>query len=88
MPGNPNITVDVVVNGVGTPVTINGKQTVEQLIREALREAEQPHGGDLSGWQLRPAEGNTVFDFGQRVSEAGIADGAKLFLSKDAGGGG
>lgn len=88
MASGNNIRVEVVVSGKAVTVTINSHEKVEALIREALKEANQPHGDDLSAWQLRTAEGHIFADHSQRITDAGIVDGVKLFLNKDAGGGG
>ena len=87
MAGNDHITVEVVVSGFEVSVTINPHQSVQQLIRDALKEADQAHGDDLSGWELRTTGGH-AFDPNQTLSAAGIVSGVKLFLNKGAGGGG
>jgi hypothetical protein len=82
------ITVTVVVSTVSVSVTIKSDQSVEKLMKEALKEAGQHPHGDVSGWVLRSATGDHEFSPAQTIAEAGIVEGATLFLNKDAGGGG
>jgi hypothetical protein len=82
---NPNITVNVVVTSVPVDVTVNPHQSIAQLIREALRKAQQGDG-DIAGWELKTVGGNPLAPE-QRISEH-VADGDKLYLNKNAGGGG
>ena len=86
MPSNNQINVTVVVNGKAVPVTVNPNQKLEHLVREALKQAVGP-GTSLDGWLLKSGEGQQLV-LDQRVEDAGIEDGAKLFLNKDEGGGG
>jgi hypothetical protein len=82
---NPKITVSVVVTSVPVDVTVNPHQRIEQLIRDALRKAQQG-GGDIAGWELKTVGGDRLPP-DQRISEH-VADGDKLYLNKNAGGGG
>lgn len=82
---NPNITVHVVVTSVPVEVTVNPHEHIEQLIREALRKAQQG-GPDILGWELKTVGGD-LLDPNQRISDH-VVNGAKLYLNKNAGGGG
>jgi hypothetical protein len=82
---NPNITVHVVVTSVPVDVTVNPHQHIEQLIREALRKAEQG-ASDIAGWELKTVGGDLLAP-GERISDR-VSNGDKLFLNKNAGGGG
>ena len=87
MAGAHEITVTVVVSGARVGVTAKEHEKVAHLIREALKEAGIPHP-KVEDWTLRSAEGGGAIDPDLRVKEAGIADGATLFLDPDEGGGG
>lgn len=87
MAGPHKITVTVVVSGARLSVTENANQKVSHLIREALREAGIPHP-KVEDWTLRSADGGAAIDPDLRIEEAGIIDGATLFLDPDEGGGG
>ncbi len=87
MAGPHKITVTVVVSGARLSVTGHDDQKVEHLIREALKEAGIPHP-KVEDWTLRFADGGAAIDPELRIGEAGITDGAILFLDPDEGGGG
>lgn len=87
MAGPHKITVTVVVSGARLSVTENANQKVAKLIREALKEAGIPHP-KVEDWTLRFGDGGAVIDPDLRIEEAGITDGATLFLDPDEGGGG
>ena len=87
MAGAHEITVTVVVSGARVGVTAKENEKVAHLIREALKEAGIPHP-KVEDWTLRSADGGGVIDPDLRVKDAGIADGATLFLDPDEGGGG
>jgi hypothetical protein len=87
MAGPHEIKVTVVVSGARLSVTGHDDEKVEHLIREALREAGIPHP-KVEDWTLRFADGGAAIDPDLRIDEAGITDGAILFLDPDEGGGG
>lgn len=87
MAGAQKITITVVVSGARVSVTENVHQKVAHLIREALREAGIP-GPKVEDWTLRFADGGGAIDPDLNIENAGIADGAVLFLDPDEGGGG
>lgn len=87
MAGAQQITITVVVSGARVSVTENAHQKVAHLIREALRGAGIP-GPKLEDWTLRFADGGGAIDPDLKIENAGIADGAVLFLDPDEGGGG
>lgn len=87
MPGDHQITVTVVVSGAPLKVVVNRNQKVEQLIREALKEASIPHPS-LDEWTLRFPDGGAAINPSQQIGDAGINDGATLFLDPQEGGGG
>ncbi len=87
MAGPHKINVTVVVSGARLSATGNADQKVEHLIREALREAGIPHP-KVEDWTLRFADGGAAIDPDLRIDEAGITDGAILFLDPNEGGGG
>jgi hypothetical protein len=87
MAGAHEITVTVVVSGARVGVTAKEHEKVAHLIREALKEAGIPHP-KVEDWTLRSADGGGAIDPDLKVKEAGIADGATLFLDPDEGGGG
>lgn len=80
------ISVVVVVSGEDVAVTVNPHQKVAELVREALRESGN-QGQPLENWVLKTADGSSI-DFDQRVEDAGITEGMKLFLNPKAGEGG
>lgn len=81
------ISVTVVVSGARISVAVNTNQKVQHLIRKALDEAGIPHP-KVKEWTLRSASGGAAIDPDLSIEEAGIADGATLFLDPDEGGGG
>ena len=81
------ITLQVIVNGAPQTIDVNANQKVEQLIREALRIAGIG-SPNLAEWKLRFAQGGPEIDPRMKIEEAGIADGATLFLDPEEGGGG
>ena len=82
-----NIVVSVVVGGRAIEgIRVNVNQRVEQLIREALREAGLA-GANTDEWDLRNQGGQPI-DRALRIGEAGIAEGATLYLDPREGGGG
>jgi hypothetical protein len=87
MAGPHKITVTVIVSGARVSVTENSNQKVEHLIREALKEAGIPHP-KVDDWTLRFSDGGAAIDASQSIDEAGITNGATLFLDPDEGGGG
>jgi hypothetical protein len=87
MAGSHKITVTVVVSGARISVTENSNQKVSHLIREALKEAGIPHP-KVEDWTLRFGDGGAAIDPDLNIEEAGIANGATLFLDPDEGGGG
>jgi hypothetical protein len=87
MAGPHKITVTVVVSGARISVTENANQKVSHLIREALKEAGIPHP-KVEDWTLRFGDGGSAINPDLRIDEAGIANGATLFLDPDEGGGG
>ena len=86
MAKSENIQVQVVVSGQPTTIKVNLHQTVEQLVKEALKESGNK-GQPPSEWELRTSDG-TLIDQSLAVGAAGITDGATLFLSPRAGAGG
>ena len=81
-----NIDVIVVVSGQPEHIRVNVHQTLEQLVREALRESGN-EGQAPSDWELRLEDGS-LLDQGLRVQDAGVIAGMTLFLSPKAGAGG
>jgi|GEM_PF-958353 len=87
MAGPHKLTVTVVVSGARLSVSDSANHEVAHLIREALEEAGIPHP-KVDDWTLRFADGGAAIDPGLRIEQAGITDGAILFLDPDEGGGG
>lgn len=83
---DPNITVVVIVSGQPTSVKVNLHQKVDHLVREALNQTGNK-GQPPSEWDLRTASGSTI-DQNLTIEQAGITDGATLYLSPHAGAGG
>lgn len=79
------ITIIVVVSGEDVAVTVNTHQKVAQLVREALNESGN-QGQPVENWILKSDAG--AIDFEQRIADAGITDGMKLYLNPKAGEGG
>jgi hypothetical protein len=83
---NENIDVTVVVSGQPERLKVNVHQTLEHLVREALQKSNN-QGQAPGDWELRTEDGH-LLDQSQTVADAGIPDGATLFLSPKAGAGG
>lgn len=81
-----DIDVQIVVSGQSTTIRTNLHQTVEHLVKEALKESGNK-GQPPAEWELRTSDG-TLIDQALTVAAAGIADGMTLFLSPRAGAGG
>jgi hypothetical protein len=81
-----HVNVQIVVSGQPTAVKANINQTVEHLVKEALRESGNK-GQPASEWELRTSDG-ALIQQSIAVGAAGISDGAVLFLSPRAGAGG
>ncbi len=86
MAQSESILVHVVVSGQPTAVKANIHQTVEHLVKEALKESGNK-GQAPSEWELRTADG-TLIDQSLAIGAAGIVNGTTLFLSPRAGAGG
>ena len=86
MAKSENIQLQVVVSGQPSTIKVNVHQTVEQLVKEALKESGNK-GQPPSEWELRTSDG-TLIDQSLAIGAAGITDGATLFLSPRAGAGG
>ena len=86
MAKSESIQVQVVVSGQPTVVKVNVHQTVEHLVKEALKESGNK-GQPPSEWELRTSDG-TLIEQSLAIGAAGIADGTTLFLSPRAGAGG
>jgi len=80
MAKSENIQVQVVVSGQPTTIKVNVHQTVEQLVKEALKESGNK-GQPPSEWELRTSDG-TLIDQSLAVGAAGITDGGTLFLAR------
>lgn len=81
-----NINITVIVSGQPTSVKVNRHQKVDQIIKEALRETGN-QGQPSSEWELRTSSG-ALISLEKDVDDAGITDGATLYLSPRAGAGG
>lgn len=86
MPKKEVIDVQVVVSGQATTIHANLHQTVEHLVKEALK-ASGNKGQPPSEWELRTTDG-TLIDQALTVAAVGILEGMTLFLSPRAGAGG
>lgn len=78
--------MQVVVSGQATTLKVNVQQSVEHLVKEALKESGNK-GQPASEWELRTPDG-TLVDQALQISAAGIANHATLFLNPRAGAGG
>ena len=76
----------VVVSGQATALKVNSNQSVEHLVKEALKESGNK-GQPPSEWELRTSDG-TLIDHELSIGDAGITVGSTLFLSPRAGAGG
>jgi hypothetical protein len=86
MSKSPNIDVQIVVSGQTITIRTNLNQTVEHLVREALKESGN-RGQPADQWELRTSDGALV-DQSIKVEAAGIVGGVTLYLSPRAGAGG
>jgi hypothetical protein len=80
------VDVTVVVSGQGHAVTVNPNQTLEHLVKEALKVSGN-QGQAPGGWELRTEEG-ALLDQNSSVSDAGVSDNMTLYLNPHAGAGG
>lgn len=81
-----NLTLVVVVSG--QPVSLKGNvhQTVEHLVKEALKQSGN-QGQLPSEWELRRPDGSLI-DQALTIEASGIFEGMTLYLSPAAGAGG
>jgi hypothetical protein len=88
MPGEHGRPIDVtiVVSGEPHSTAFPLNQRLEQVVRRILNESGNT-GQDPSSWELRDANG-MLLDLSLTVSEAGLIEGATLFLTPRAGAGG
>jgi hypothetical protein len=84
MPDN-KLKLTVVVSGEDTAIVVNPHQSVDHLVREALKESGNK-GQPPENWILRSEESEIAQD--QKIEEAGIVDGMKLYLNPKRGEGG
>jgi hypothetical protein len=81
---NPNISVVVVVNTEDVTVdNVNPNAPVSSLAERALNKSESKER-PLSDFDLKDATGAEI-NLSAKVGEAGITDGAKLYLALKAG---
>ena len=86
-PGNDKkVDLVVVVSGEPIDVDVNPNQKAEQIMREALRLSGN-QGRPLEEWELKREDGSPI-DPSARVSDLGLVDGTRLFLSPKASAGG
>lgn len=76
----------IVVSGAPQPVRVNNHQSLEHVVREALRESGNA-GQPPEDWELRTEDG-ALLSLDVRAGDAGLHDGQTLFLSPKAGAGG
>lgn len=76
----------IVVSGAPQHVRINIHETLENAVREALRESGNP-GQPPEAWELRTENGQ-LLSLGLTPGQAGVREGQTLFLSPKAGAGG
>jgi hypothetical protein len=80
------LNVNIIVSGQTTGITINAHEKVEHLIKEALRNTGN-QGQPPGEWELRTADGR-LLELGVSIEDAGITEGATLYLNPRAGAGG
>lgn len=81
-----NLDLVVVVSGAPEAVRINVHQTLEHVVKEALRESGNS-GQPPEDWELRN-EGGQLLELHLTPPQAGLREGQTLFLSPKAGAGG
>ncbi len=86
MADHKEIDVVVVVSGQPERVRASVQQTLEHLVREALRKSGN-EGQPPRDWDLRTESGQ-LLDQSMTIEAAHIQDGTTLFLSPKAGAGG
>jgi len=77
------ITLTVVVSGEGTSVDTNVNATLTSVAEKALEQVGSKET-DLSKWKLTNSNKQQL-GFNQKVGEAGLADGATIYLDLKAG---
>jgi hypothetical protein len=80
------ISLIVVVSGEDVPIPVNTHQKLREVMHKALNESGN-QGQPLENWTLKSATG-PLTDLDLTVAEAGLVDGAKLYLNPKAGEGG
>jgi len=83
---DPNIAITVIVSGQPVSLKVNVHQKVDHLVREALNDTGNK-GQPPSEWELRTAGGASI-DLNLTIEQAGIVEGATLYLNPRAGAGG
>jgi hypothetical protein len=77
------ISIVVVVNTEDVSVSANVNQPLHAVAQQALKQSESKDR-QLSDFDLKDANGNKL-DLDAKVGDAGVRDGAKLYLSLRAG---
>lgn len=84
--GDPSkqVRVTILVDGIPEEMTLDGGETVKQVVSEALPPDQQDRTGD---YDLSLKDGPPL-DPASTLADDGIRDGSVLALTKKAGGGG
>ena len=78
--------ITIVVNGEPFEIKVGLDEQIGEAVKDAL-EVSGNSGQPPERWELRDESGQPI-DTGEKIGQAGIAAGAKLFLSLKAGVGG
>jgi hypothetical protein len=84
--GKDKITISVVVGGSPVKVKTNGDEQIQSVIPAALKKSGNL-GQNPDDWELADKDGNP-YDPNKTFDELGLEDGATIYLSRKAGGGG
>lgn len=80
-------TVDVIVNGTATTVSIHGNPRLLDIVTTALSQT-QNSGQPIENWELRGPDDAPITDLEVKIKKLDLEPGAVLYLNLRAGIGG
>jgi len=84
---NTEVAIQVVINGLATPLTFQSQQPLHAVIAEALGKTGNSGRADPKDWNATNAAGDAL-DPRKTLAQLGLVSGGSLFLSLGAGIGG
>jgi hypothetical protein len=86
-PHHNDETVDVIVNGTPTSVTVHGNPSLLDVVTMALSQTNNS-GQPVENWELRGPDDAPIADLEMKIKKLDLQSGAVLYLNLRAGIGG